>query len=278
MPRGITQKTKERKHHISEWAEQFHPVTVRQIFYRLSTLLLVPKTELGYKAVNNLCTQMHRNEEIPYDWFADNTRWQRRPPTYNSIQDAFIITAETYRRSLWQTQQGLVEIWLEKESLSGVVYPVIDKWDVPLMVVKGYPSLSFLYGAAEEIKKASSHGKTSHIFYFGDRDPSGVDIYRHTQKQLREFAPGADIQMEHVAFTETQIAAWNLPTRPTKKSDSRAKNFVGDSVELDAIPPDTLRELVEDCIRSVVDMRELEYTLEIERLEQESIPEILSQL
>jgi hypothetical protein len=49
--------------------------------------------------------------------------------------------------------------------------------------------------------------------------------------------------------TREQIYAWDLPSRETKVSDSRAKNFVGDSVELDAIPPDTLRELVESTIQ-----------------------------
>ena len=46
-----------------------------------------------------------------------------------------------------------------------------------------------------------------------------------------------------------QIEQWNLPSRPTKQSDSRAKRF-GDrpSVELDAIHPETLRELVAGAI------------------------------
>ncbi len=43
-------------------------------------------------------------------------------------------------------------------------------------------------------------------------------------------------------------AAWKLPTRPTKTTDSRAKNFGDISVELDAIPPDRLHGLVETVI------------------------------
>ncbi len=40
-----------------------------------------------------------------------------------------------------------------------------------------------------------------------------------------------------------QIHAWQLPTRPTKATDSRSKGFVGESVEVDAIPPQALRDL-----------------------------------
>jgi hypothetical protein len=34
------------------------------------------------------------------------------------------------------------EIWLEKDALAGVVYPITAKYDVPLMVARGYASLT----------------------------------------------------------------------------------------------------------------------------------------
>lgn len=60
---------------------------------------------------------------------------------------------------------------------------------------------------------------------------------------------------------------WRL-SRPTKITDSRSKNFVGESVEVDAIPPDVLRSLVEDCIAQHVDadqLAALKHTEEMER-------------
>ena len=45
------------------------------------------------------------------------------------------------------------------------------------------------------------------------------------------------------------MTEWNLPTRPTKASDTRAKNFGSAiSVELDAIEPNQLRVLVQETI------------------------------
>jgi hypothetical protein len=70
-----------------------------------------------------------------------------------------------------------------------------------------------------------------------------------------------------VAVLEGQIAEWNRPTRPTKRSDNRSKTFVGDSVEVDAIPPDQLRELVEDCITRHIDADRLERLQEVELAE-----------
>ena len=202
MPRGKTAKTKYREKLIYMWAMENKPVTVRQLFYRLSVLDAVPKHESGCKTVGRICAQMRRDGELPFEWIADNTRWQRKPRTYNSLEDALTNTAQTYRRNLWQSQQGLVEIWLEKDALAGVVYPVTEEWDVPLMVVKGYPSLSFMHSAAQDMHKATKQGKTNHIFYFGDHDPSGKDIFRCVGETLREFAPAADINMKQVAVTE----------------------------------------------------------------------------
>ena len=276
MPRGKTEKTKERERLIYAWAEEHNPVTVRQLFYRLSTLDAVPKNEAGYKSVGTICTKMRRAGDLPYNWIADNTRWQRKPRTYHSLQDALNTTARTYRRSLWDTQKGLVEIWCEKEALAGVLLQVTERWDVPLMVVRGYPSLSFMHSAAENINYSTYMDKQSFIFYFGDHDPSGKDIFRHIAHTLREFAPDANIEIEQIAVTEQQIAEMDLPSRPTKRTDSRAKGFIGDSVELDAIPPDKLRQLVEDCIESIVNKGELHRILEIENAEKESIFEFIS--
>ena len=61
------------------------------------------------------------------------------------MQDALEETARLYRKSLWADADAYVEIWLEKDALSGVVYPVTSQFDVPLMVARGYASLSFLH-------------------------------------------------------------------------------------------------------------------------------------
>jgi hypothetical protein len=62
-------------------------------------------------------------------------------------------------------------------------------------------------------------------------------------------APYSEIVFERLAVTEEQIIAWDLPSRPTKTSDPRARRF-GDrpSVELEAIEPNQLRALVQAAI------------------------------
>ena len=221
------------------------PMTVRQVFYQATVRGLIAKEEKQYKATGRQLVLMRRSGDLSFDKIADETRWMRRPTTYGSAEDALRMTAILYRRQVWADLDARVEVWLEKEALAGVLVDVTEKWDVPLMVTRGYPSLSFLHAAAEAIE---DDGKPTYIYYFGDRDPSGRDITRYVEKSLREFAPNADIEFELVAVTDEQIRLWKLPTRPTKKTDTRARGFRGGSVEVDAIHPERLRELCEECI------------------------------
>jgi hypothetical protein len=221
------------------------PMTVRQVFYQATVNNLVEKTEAGYAKVQVDLALMRRIGALPYGWIADNTRWQRQPRTFDSVQDALEDTARFYRKSLWADADACVEIWLEKDALSGVVYPVTSMYDVALMVARGYASLSFLYDAAEYI---GSIDVPTYIYHFGDFDPSGVNAGEKIEQTLREMAPDAEIHFERIAVTPGQIEQWNLPTRPTKTADPRSKKFGEISVELDAIPPDRLRQLVQDTI------------------------------
>jgi hypothetical protein len=246
-----------------------HPMTVRQVFYRLVSMEEIAKKESEYKnTVDRLLVRMRLAKEVPFGWIADNTRWMRKPRTFDSLEEALQNTARTYRRALWTEQDVYCEVWLEKDALAGVLYQITGRWDVPLMVTRGYSSLSFLHSTAEAI---AAYQKPAWIYYLGDYDPSGLDIPKKGESRLREFAPDAEIHFERVAVTPEQIHLWNLPTRPTKKTDSRAKGFTGESVEVDAIPPADLRALVQSCIEQHIDHEALTRLRLVEQSEQLSL-------
>jgi hypothetical protein len=251
-----------------------NPMTVRQVFYRMVADGVIPKTEAEYRGtICRLLADMRRSGEIPFNWLADGTRWIRKPITYSSMESMLQKAVRTYRQALWDEQESYVEIWLEKDALAGVLYDVTWDCDAPLLVTRGYSSLSYLYSAAEEI---AAQQKPSYLYYFGDHDPSGVDIPRKVEADLRKFAPDAEIHFERVAVLPEQIEKWNLPTRPTKKSDTRSKKFKGESVEVDAIPPDALRQLARNCIEQHIDAEALERTRLIEEQERKSLQAFLN--
>jgi len=248
-----------------------HPMTLRGLFYRLVSEGLIPKAENEYEKVGRYLLKLRRSGAIPYSWIADSTRWMRKPRTYDSLHDALRQTAHTYRRALWNDQAAYVEIWCEKDTLAGILTQETAAWDVPLMVVRGFGSETYLYEASQGI---AAQGKPAYLYLLTDHDPSGLASAGDIARKLEHFLPGFPCLVERVAVTETQIAAWNLPTRPTKTSDSRSKSFAGESVELDAIPPATLRALVRDCIERHIDPAILERTREQERLERVSLADL----
>jgi hypothetical protein len=263
--RSTKAEVERRRAAFHDLVEEAQPATVRQIYYLATVAGLVPKTENGYNIVQTDLTLMRRTGDLPYGWLADSTRWQRMPNTFGSVEEALKETARLYRKDLWRDADSYVEIWLEKDALSGVVYPVTSLSDVPLMVARGYASLSFLHEAAEYI---AGLDVPAFIYHLGDYDPSGQDAARAIEQTLREMAPEAEIYFERLAVTPAQIARWRLPTRPTKVTDSRAKGFGALSVELDAIPPAHLRALVQVAIERHLPPDQLEVLRVAEKSEQ----------
>jgi Protein of unknown function C-terminus (DUF2399) len=246
------------------------PMTVRQMFYALVTLVVIAKTEQGYGQVGYHLLNMRRCAAIPYSFIADNTRWMRKPRSYSSLAEFLEASQALYRKAIWDELPVRVEVWIEKDALAGVVYDVTEPWDVPLMVTRGFPSETFVYEAVEAIKEEN---KPTHIYYFGDYDPSGVSIATGLAAKMRDWTEL--VTFEHVAVRPEQIISMNLPTRPTKKSDSRAKGWGDESVELDAIPANVLRQMVEGCITRHVPAGHRDAIALAEGAERETLEELV---
>ena len=270
--RATKAEVENRREALLAIVEDGRPMTVRQVFYQATVRALVEKAESGYAKVQVDLTKMRRDGSLPYDWLADNTRWQRKPRSFDSVEDALQETARFYRKNLWRDADSYVEIWLEKDALAGVVYPVTKMYDAPLMVARGYASLSFLHSAAEYINDLDV---PTYIYHLGDFDPSGVNAGEKIEETLREMAPDADIYFERIAVTAEQIAEWNLPTRPTKASDTRSKGFGNISVELDAIGSNALRALVQETIEQHLSPHQFAVLKAAEQSEREVISRLV---
>jgi hypothetical protein len=273
--RASKSEVQARRHALYAIIAEQHPMTVRQVFYQAEVRGLVEKEETGYDKVQADLTKMRLEGRLPYDWLTDSTRWQRKPASFGSVEEALEETARFYRKSLWNSAASYVEIWIEKDALAGVIYPVTALYDVSLMSARGYASLSFLHEAATYIGLLD---RPAFVYHLGDFDPSGVDASAKIEQRLREFAPKADITFERLAVTETQIVEWRLPTRPTKRSDSRSKRFGDISVELDAISPGDLRALLEKAINRHLPQDQLEVLRIAEANERELIGSLVGRM
>ncbi len=262
---------------LAEIVAEIEPATVRQIFYQAVVRGLVPKDEAkGYKLVQRRLVKLREAGVIPYGWITDNVRVVRGHNRYEGPEGYARVAAEFYRRDYWADSPVNVEVWLEKDALAGVLVPtVVEECGLDLHVTRGYASVSYLESAASFIR---NDGRPTYVYLLTDFDPSGLGIADTVTVELMNRSYPTEVYVERLAVSREQIDEYGLPTRPTKTTDSRARKFVRQhgtgSVELDAIPPDTLRGLVRESIELHMDPRRLDALRLAEREERDLLREV----
>jgi hypothetical protein len=241
-----------------------HPMTLRSLFYQLVGRYVLVKVESAYKNLGRMLCKLRELGVVPWDWVVDNTRSLSVPTTFDGVGHALRTIAQIYRRDPWKDQDSVVYILTEKDGVASILEQETRPYCVPVGVVHGFSSHTFLHDIAMQIEDS---GKAAWIYYFGDHDPSGVAVSIAAERLLRKFAPSSQIHFHRLAVNVNQIREYDLPTRPTKKSDKRIKNFIGESVEIDAMPMDALRTLARDAIESRLDWDEYRATQQQESFE-----------
>jgi hypothetical protein len=170
--------------------------------------------------------------------------------------------------------------------LIATLKPVIaDKWGLSFYAGGGNTSESALFVAGSEIKEV---GKPTHVYVLSDYDPSGEIIANQIAKGtkncpggLSRFTGDVPVYVHQLGLTREQVKCWKIPTRPVRKEKDK-KNTLADrfiekhgdgAVELDAIPPNTLRDLIDKTISKHRDYREIEALKAIEQEEWEQLAE-----
>jgi hypothetical protein len=232
--------------------EQYQ-ITVRHLFYRLVSKNLVEKTEAAYKTLVWHLSKWRRDDEIAWSAFSDSTRRFLCYQTYADLAEALSDIRHSYRLDRWAAQDNYCEVWIEKDAMADLVERLTSRYDVSVLVCKGFPSLTALYEASVRFEERIDQGKEVTLFHLGDCDPSGESATEAVTQSL-DSAFGCDVTVERLAITPEQIAELNLPTRPTKRSDSRSHRWNGQGcVEIDAIRPSDLERILEDAIQPLID-------------------------
>jgi hypothetical protein len=226
-------------------------VTLRQVFYRLVAEQRIPNTESAYKRLSRLTADLRREGEFPP--LLDRTRTIERVQTYASPAEALEAIAHWYRRDLLEGQTTLPMIVVEKATLVAQVGDWFGALTLPIAALRGYASESYerdILNLVDEEMDTSS--REVEILYCGDFDPSGEDI-------PRSFAEHMGMPIKRVALTPEQVEQYELPEAMGKATDSRAASFYARhgrlvQVELEALPPEVLRDLLAVELDALVDV------------------------
>lgn len=242
--------------------QEYNPMTLRQCYYQLVSKHVIDNNANQYKRLSYTLVKARQEGLIPWDWIEDRIRQPRVVSMWNGLQDFMDTVREAYRKDIWNTQPNYIEVWLEKDALSGIFEDITNTYGVTLVVGRGYNSWSAYKEAVERIAR---HEKPAKILYFGDFDPSGEDIVRALANGLNFDAFGQqgtthvhEVAVEKIALTKEHVLDYDLPPDFTKKTDTRSRAFVekyGDmAVELDALPMQTLQEELREAIEANLDL------------------------
>lgn len=261
-------------------------VTLRQLFYRLVADQTLRNTRSEYGQLSAKTAQARRDGWFPQ--LMDRTRdIERMYPLFQDTEEALKWVKDRYRRDRTEGQEYSIYLAVEK---AGIVNQLNEwfgyRYGIPILPLQGYSSQTFVGEvAADAADLVTDDGKGIHyanmnadgeprptvLIYAGDFDPSGEDIDRDFEKRT---ACWDDVH--RIALLPDQIDEYNLPPAMGKASDSRAKEFVAKhgrliQVELDALPPDTLRDLYWQAISPYWDMAQWQRVMEQEQEERESL-------
>lgn len=264
---------------VNAYEAQGYVLTLRQLHYQLVTENWIVNHDTAYKKLGSILDDCRYGGVIDWDAIEDRGRVPYIPYSVSDIHHALQDTVDQYRLDRQKDQHNMVELWTEKDALSGILKRTTKKYHVRLVVNKGYTSSSAIYSAYERVLDAIRNNQKSVILYFGDHDPSGLDMIRDirdrlcfmlTQGNYNYLFDSVDdvLVVVPIGLTMEQIKKYNLPANPTKLTDSRADKYIAKygkiCWEVDALKPQVLTQIVESNIRSRITVAKYNKMVDLE--------------
>lgn len=262
-PRGSTLDTiYEAGKIIDEYRAQGYSLSLRQLYYQLVASDILPNKQREYNRLGRILTKARMAGYISWDTIEDRNREAVVNTHWESPAKILASASRSFRLNRWLGQPERVIVMAEKDAVSGVLGPVCQELDVMYTANKGYASASHLYDMGQIIKAWAEHDIATHIIYFGDFDPSGLDMDRDILERLDMFSwYKSGLELHRVALTMPQIDEYGPPPNPAKLTDSRADSYIMEhgysSWELDALKVSTLADIAREMITSYIDNPEL---------------------
>lgn len=265
---------------IAEYSAQGYDLTLRQLYYQFVSRDLISNQQREYTRLSKVISDARLAGLIDWSAIVDRTRRLNTLSHFDSVADVLKAAKYSYRIDKWERQDHYIQVWIEKDALTGVISGICNEWDIPYIAVRGYNSQSTMHSMAMMLQGAVSDGKRAVILHLGDHDLSGIDMTRDNQDRLDMFVHSSFADVKRLALNYDQVERYNPPPNPIKMTDSRAGMYVldygYDSWELDALEPNIISRLIEDEIKAMVDMSIWNEDIEREEEDKERVNEYIN--
>jgi hypothetical protein len=209
--------------------EDYLPLSVRQIFYRLIAKHLYDKTERAYDRLAEVLVRARRARVIPFEVIRDDgvvsysARWHSGPEAF---WDETARRIRAYRRDRQAGQRTRIELSCEAAGMAPQLARVGDDYSVPCLSTGGFASLTAIRLIAD---RALARTVPTVLLHVGDLDPSGESIFAAIAADAATFVEvdrtinTLKIISRRIALSPEQVVEHGLPTAPAKPSDSRSR-------------------------------------------------------
>jgi hypothetical protein len=248
------------------YARQGYTLSLRQLYYQLVTGNVIINDDALYRKISSIKDDLVYSGALDWSFIEDRTRKPWLSYAVTGIENSLEDTIDQYKLNRQKGQPVTLEIWSEKDAISGILRRVTSKYHVRLNVNKGYGSSSSFYSAYQRAVESLNEGRPFYIGYFGDHDPSGLDMIRDIKERI-DFMLNNGTQLNAtgiecfyqgffkvvpIGLTMKQIKKYGPPENPAKLDDPRADKYVQTygpvSWEVDALKPPVIVEIAETWV------------------------------
>jgi hypothetical protein len=172
---------------VNEYSAKGYTLTLRQLHYQLVSRNWIVNHDTAYKKLGNILDDCRYSGIINWDAIEDRGRVPHLLYYVDGIKDALEDTVKYYRLNRQLGQSNCIELWTEKDALSGILKRTTEKYHINLVVNKGYTSSSAMHRSYQRCINALLNNQKFTIMYFGDHDPSGLDMIRDIEDRMMFF-------------------------------------------------------------------------------------------
>ena len=171
---------------LNEYADHL-PLTARQIFYRLVAEEKIGKTERDYQRLCGHLANARRAGFIDFEHLRDDGEASRCDASWATAEDFLArLKRIPFRFDHMSAQDVYIECYAEAAGMIGQVERVCSRYgDIAARSSGGFNSVTSKWQLARRIADAGRHRAV--ILHLGDFDPSGVEIFRCLEGDVRAF-------------------------------------------------------------------------------------------
>jgi hypothetical protein len=144
----------------------------------------------------------------------------------DNLNAALNNAANSYSIPRWNGQPNYVEVWLEKDAVVSMFRSILRSGrngpdrEVRIVPNRGWTSRTFLMKNIQRLIEQTKAGKTVHVLYFADYDPTGLKAAEYLENQLAKYGIS---DFELVSIKKEQFNEFNLQDLTNPNPETLAK-------------------------------------------------------